>query len=289
MGNRKRRKHKIAARVKNMRKQAERQRLQQRTVNHLQVDELPTNPLPHFFGPTVPISSKEQTGAWSNVTRFLGWDGFSFVFTFPLAVGFLAIDEFDAARACFSISALALGLKSWTASSKYLQPTWKRVCAVSGVVTAIVFFLITMSWVHRRQSVEANILVIGNSGQSTAISYVPSVDLLYDSAAMAFNFYNHGQTNIYLWGDRLDNGTKSIDAPRTVTPSGTYHIWAQNVAKELREKLGNNSELRIPFDVYVTTEDKRQHTLKYSLWARTKDGALTIETQNLGTIDVDFH
>jgi hypothetical protein len=58
--------------------------------------------------------------------------------------------------------------------------------------------------------------------------------------------------------------------------------------KELVGKLGPNGEVRIPFEVYVTTEDHKQHILKYLLWARTKDGALTIETQNLGAVDMDF-
>jgi hypothetical protein len=62
------------------------------------------------------------------------------------------------------------------------------------------------------------------------VSFVPSVDVVYDPGSLAFNFFNHGQTNIYLWGDRLDDGPKSIDAPRTITPTGAYHIWAQDVA-----------------------------------------------------------
>jgi hypothetical protein len=127
-----------------------------------------------------------------------------------------------------------------------------------------------------------------DSAEGVSAKYIPSVDLFYDPVTKAFNFVNHGQTNIYLWGDQLDSGPKSIDEPRTITPTGAYHIWAESIAAEIQGKLGNDGEAKIPFDVYVTTEDKKKHVLKYLLWVRIKNGSMTIETQNLGTIEADF-
>jgi hypothetical protein len=120
------------------------------------------------------------------------------------------------------------------------------------------------------------------------IAFVPSVDVLYDAGTKAMNFINRGPTNIYLWGDRLDDGPKSIDAPRTITPGGAYHIWANQVADELLIKIGANGQLSVKFDVYVSSENKKKHILHYLLLATTRNGLLNIETQNLGTTDEDF-
>lgn len=115
-----------------------------------------------------------------------------------------------------------------------------------------------------------------------------SIDLIYDPTAKAFNFINHGTENIYLWGDKLDAGPKSIDKPRVITPTGSYHIFADKVADEIVQKLGPNGESRVPFEVYVSTEDKKKHVISYELWIKTKDGSMTIETQNLGTSEKEF-
>jgi len=118
---------------------------------------------------------------------------------------------------------------------------------------------------------------------------VIAIDLTYDGATKAFNFLNRGTANIYLWGDKLDGGNKVMDAPRTLTANGgSYHIWGDQVIPEIETKVKIFGELRIPFEVYVTTEQKDQYILHYQLWARIKDGTLSIETQNLGTTKEDF-
>jgi hypothetical protein len=118
----------------------------------------------------------------------------------------------------------------------------------------------------------------------------PSLDVLFDGTPgnEAFNFLNHGKANLYLWGDRLDDGPKSIDAPRTITPDGSYHIWAQEVAKEIRQKLGSNADIRVNFEVYLSTEDQTKYVATYQLWIRMNNGKLSIETQNLGSKEKDF-
>ncbi len=116
----------------------------------------------------------------------------------------------------------------------------------------------------------------------------PSVDLLYDPSRKAFDFLNHGQTNVYFWGDKLDDGPKSLDKPRVITPTGSYHVWADKVAEEIIRKLGPDRETRIPFEVYMSTEDQTKYVITYELWIKTKDGVVSIETQNLGAVTKDF-
>jgi len=117
-----------------------------------------------------------------------------------------------------------------------------------------------------------------------------SLDVLFDGTPgnEAFNFINHGKANLYLWGDRLDDGPKSIDAPRTITPDGSYHIWAQEVANEIRQKLGSNADIRVNFEVYLSTEDQTKYVATYQLWIRINNGKLSVETQNLGSKEKDF-
>ena len=63
---------------------------------------------------------------------------------------------------------------------------------------------------------------------------------------------------------------------------------AEGIDKELLEKLGNNGEMRIPFELYVSGEDKKKRIINYELWVRTKDGVFKADTRNLGTEEKDF-
>jgi len=126
------------------------------------------------------------------------------------------------------------------------------------------------------------------SGKKNQIQrYVPSLDVTYDSSTKAFNLFNHGSTNLYLFGDKLGSGPRAIDEPRTITPQGAYHIWADSVAAEIQQKIDSTGELKTHFEVYVSTEDQKKHTLTYLLWARMKNGSLLVETQNLGYKDFE--
>lgn len=118
----------------------------------------------------------------------------------------------------------------------------------------------------------------------------PSLDVTFDPSPgrEAFNFLNRGSTNLYVWGTKLDDGPQSIDAPRVVTPGGSYHIWAQQVAAEMRQKLGARGEERVSLEIYASLEDERQFVLTYQLWVRISNGHLTIETQNMGFKNEQF-
>lgn len=126
----------------------------------------------------------------------------------------------------------------------------------------------------------------GSTQQELGLNYVPSVDLLWQNKE--FDIISHGKTNLYFWGDKLDDGPKSIDKPRLITPTGSYHLYGEHIEKEILAKIGNNQESRVPFELYVSGEDRRKHILKYQLWIRVKDGMVKIDTQNLGTVDADF-
>jgi len=184
---------------------------------------------------------------------------------------------------------------TWRRKIRLLWPTWKQwrkwsLTAKAGYVGAVVSTLalvlaVAVLIADRKRQPEN----VGESGARTP-AYGPSLDVVFDSTVdhEAFNFSNRGQTNLYIWGTQLDAGPKSIHAPRTITPGGSYHIWAQQVANAIRTRLGANGETRVPFRVYVSTEDDRKHEISYELWILVNNGVLRIETQNLGSREKDF-
>jgi hypothetical protein len=170
---------------------------------------------------------------------------------------------------------------TWRRKIRLFWPTWQQWRKWSLPAKA--------TWVGAAVSTLALVLAVAvliadrKSGR-------PSLDVVFDSTEghEAFNFSNRGRTNLYIWGTQLDAGPKSLAAPRTITPGGSYHIWAQQVAKDIRTKLSGNGETRVPFRVYVSTEDDRRHEITYELWILVNNGVLRIETQNLGSRERDF-
>jgi len=126
----------------------------------------------------------------------------------------------------------------------------------------------------------------GSARRELGLNYVPSVDLMWQNTE--FDVTNHGKTNLYLWGDKLNDGPKSVDQPRLITPNGSYHIYGEQLEKEILAKVGDGQERKIPFEIYISGEDKKKHILKYLLWIRVKNGKVKIDTQNLGTVDENF-
>jgi len=120
---------------------------------------------------------------------------------------------------------------------------------------------------------------------------IPSLDVLYDPQASAFNFFNRGSTNIYLWSSDYgqDPNLKQEDMPSTsatITPNGgSYHINASQFADQLRTLAapGTPVDIRVPYRVYITMDDGRQRILTYGLWIHGAGSPLTVDTQNQGT------
>lgn len=120
---------------------------------------------------------------------------------------------------------------------------------------------------------------------------IPSLDVLYDSHASAFNFFNRGSTNIYLWSSNYgqDPNLKEEDVPSTsvtITPNGgSYHINAPQFADQLRTLATPRVpvDVRVPYRIYITMDDRRQRILTYALWIHGAGDQITVDTQNQGT------
>lgn len=128
-----------------------------------------------------------------------------------------------------------------------------------------------------------------------APSLVPSVDVFYDEQSHTFNLINRGSSNIYLWltkygGDGSVKAKEIADESRTVTGNGgSYHLYGDSFEEKIRsEAVGGNLDIRVPYWLYITMDDKKQRVLKYQLWIRVINGVIKVETQNLGTEEKKF-
>jgi hypothetical protein len=135
------------------------------------------------------------------------------------------------------------------------------------------------------------------SGTQTPVTPepVPSLDMFFAAGGAgiepAFNFINRGETNLYLWGDKIGAGPKLVSPPPPVTVTrngGTYHLWATKFIADTRIHMRDNGDVRIPFLVFVSSDDKKKYVLHYVLWMTMKEGNLRIETQNHGATEEDF-
>jgi hypothetical protein len=112
-----------------------------------------------------------------------------------------------------------------------------------------------------------------------------ATEVIYDSNEKKLNIFNKGRENIWLWGNKLDSGPKSIDKEgRLVTPGGFYYVLAASMEKEVLEKVGTNGELRVPFDVYLKDGLRRPYIAKVILFIQVAEGKLTVHTQ---TVSID--
>jgi hypothetical protein len=112
-----------------------------------------------------------------------------------------------------------------------------------------------------------------------------ATEVTYDSNEKKLNVFNKGRENIWLWGNKLDSGPKSIEKEgRLITPGGFYYVLAASMEKEVLEKVGTNGELRVPFDVYLKDGLQRPYIAKVILFIQVAEGKLAVHTQ---TVSID--
>jgi hypothetical protein len=85
-----------------------------------------------------------------------------------------------------------------------------------------------------------------------ALNYAVSVEITFDVGQQRVNIHNNGNTDITLWGDRLDNQPPVYEKdPKIITHGGFYYVLAGTLYDELRGKLAAGSKATFPFEVYM--------------------------------------
>jgi hypothetical protein len=120
----------------------------------------------------------------------------------------------------------------------------------------------------------------GLTRKQLALDYALSVDLIY--AGDLLQIWNRGKTNIYLWGNKYGGATDFGKEPMQITPAGSYYLLTNVLQSVIHKQLGQNGEARVPFDLYLTSEDNKKYVAHNTLWEIVKDGTITIHTQTHG-------
>jgi hypothetical protein len=77
---------------------------------------------------------------WNAVVQTVGWEGLSFIVLFPLALGFVAMAKFRAARIFFALASLMLAIKIVSSVHAYLPDQWVPLGELVGAGGSIILF-----------------------------------------------------------------------------------------------------------------------------------------------------
>jgi hypothetical protein len=150
---------------------------------------------------------------------------------------------------------------------------WRGGLIVFGVLVSVI------TWGQQKIARET-------ARQESLLNYVPSVALAYYNHR--FNIENHGKSDLLLWGNRIDNGPKSIDAPRIIAPGSSYYIIADPFEREVLQKIGDNGDARTAFELYLSNKHEQRYLARFELWIVIKEKQITVHTQMLGLDEKDW-
>ena len=112
------------------------------------------------------------------------------------------------------------------------------------------------------------------------LHYALSIEVTYQDGRIII--YNKGQSNIFLWGDKIGEKPSIEQRPRLITPAGSYYLLTAELEQKARPALGNNGKAEIPFEIYITDEKQRKFVVNCQFYLITLSGVFSIHTQTLG-------
>jgi hypothetical protein len=119
-----------------------------------------------------------------------------------------------------------------------------------------------------------------------ALASAVSADVIY--AGDRLQIWNRGRTNLYMWGNKYDGEPNDLGNEAVVIPpTDNYYILADKLNPHILQRLGNNGEERVPFDVFLIYNDKK-YIMHTTLWEIVKDGQIRIHTQIHGYEEKDW-
>lgn len=129
--------------------------------------------------------------------------------------------------------------------------------------------------------------LIAIAKQQLDLSFVPAIDITHETGRV--HIFNRGKTTIRIWGDKYGNENARIEkTPMAIPPSGSYDLFSEALEKLILGQIGANGEARVPFELYLTTEDEKKHVVLCTFWEVVKDSKLTINTQTHGIEQRDW-
>jgi hypothetical protein len=121
-----------------------------------------------------------------------------------------------------------------------------------------------------------------NIQTEVALNYDVAVEVTFDNQVKHVNISNKGRTNVYVWGDKLDQQKPLVDTKgRMIAPGGYYYIIADTFFEELSKKMPNGSERLVPFAVFLKNENGDEFIVDCQFFASWTTGPLMIHTQTM--------
>jgi hypothetical protein len=119
-----------------------------------------------------------------------------------------------------------------------------------------------------------------NIGTEVGLNYDVAVEVTFDNQVKHVNISNKGRTNVYVWGDKLDQQKPLIDTKgKMIAPGGSYYIIADTFYEELGTKLPKGSQRLVPFSVFLKNENGDEFIVECQFFAVWYLDNLTIHTQ----------
>ena len=110
-----------------------------------------------------------------------------------------------------------------------------------------------------------------------AVSQAPSVTL--EPAAGQLNLYNHGDTDLQVWGDKLEGSTAEIARQAQIVPKDGFYSFPTS---KLRATTTSSAEPNqtVPFEVYLSDQEGRRYIATFDL--EVASGKMTVDSQTPG-------
>lgn len=119
-----------------------------------------------------------------------------------------------------------------------------------------------------------------NIKTEVALNYDVAVEVTFDNQVKHVNIANKGKTNVFVWGDKLDEQKPNLGKKgMMIAPGGYYYILADTFYEELGAKLPKGSQRVVPFDVYLKNEHGDEFVVQCQFFAVWYLDLLTIHSQ----------
>jgi hypothetical protein len=123
--------------------------------------------------------------------------------------------------------------------------------------------------------------------RESALNYAAIIELVYHNNQL--QLYNAGRTNLYLWGEKLDDTAQILaTVPRALSPGTSYYFFGDKLVKWALAQA-RHPILRIPFELYLSDELKRKHIAKFILLIHLNRRTITaIQVQMIESVNADW-
>jgi uncharacterized membrane protein len=165
------------------------------------------------------------------------------------------------------IVGVLVSIRAPTLASRRARRCWYLGLVAFGIVVSAVTFE------QQRLAREA-------TQKELTLNYIPSVAVVHQDHRLYI--YNEGKSDLYMWGNKLTDLQTVDPKPRIIPSNANYYMFVDQVEAEILRKLGNNGEVRVPFELYLSNVRNERYIATFELLILVRNGAVSIHSQMTG-------